>query len=95
MRAGASIETIVDFIPKEGADVTFDKGKLTLNYTPTDVNVDWENVNQSPVEFVPGNIEIIVKERPKVEIEYVGEPIYVPPSSNPNYKEPKVLDTKG
>ena len=96
MRAGASIETIIDFLPKSGADVSFDKGTLNINYSPTDINIDWENVNQSPVEFVPGNIEFIVKERPRVEIEYIGEPIYVPPSASPSYVEPpKKLDTKG
>ncbi len=95
MRAGASIETIIDFLPKGNADVSFDKGKLSINYTPTDINIDWENINQSAVEFVPGNIEFIIKERPRVEIEYTGEPIYVPASANPNYKPPKVLDTKG
>lgn len=95
MRAGTSIETVIDFLPKTGADVSFDKGTLNINYSPTDINIDWENINESPVEFVPGNIEIIVKEKPRVEIEYVGDPIYVPPSANPNYKEPKKLDTKG
>ena len=61
----------------------------------TDINIDWENINSSVVEFVPGNIEFIVKEHPRVEIEYVGEPIYVPPSANPAYVAPKKLNTKG
>ena len=95
MRAGATIETAIDFLPKGGADVSFDKGTLSINYTPTDINIDWENINSSVVEFVPGNIEFIVKERPRVEIEYLGEPIYVPPSANPAYVAPKKLNTKG
>ena len=95
MRAGATIETAIDFLPKGGADVSFDKGTLSINYTPTDINIDWENINSSVVEFVPGNIEFIVKERPRVEIEFVGEPIYVPPSANPAYVAPKKLNTKG
>ena len=95
MRAGATIETAIDFLPKGGADVSFDKGTLSINYTPTDINIDWENINSSVVEFVPGNIEFIVKEHPRVEIEYVGEPIYVPPSANPAYVAPKKLNTKG
>ena len=72
MRAGATIETAIDFLPKGGADVSFDKGTLSINYTPTDINIDWENINSSVVEFVPGNIEFIVKEHPRVEIEYVA-----------------------
>jgi len=37
-------------------------------------------------EFVPGNIEVIIKEYPRIEITYIGDPIYVPPSADPNYK---------
>lgn len=95
MRAGASIETVMDFLPKEGADIYFDKGTLNISYTPDKLEFDWENINQEVVEFVPGSIEFIVKERPRIEIEYVGDPIYVPASANPNYKAPKKLDTKG
>ena len=69
-------------------DVSFDKGKLSLYYTPSDVNIDWENLMVSPVEFVPGNIEFIIKEKARVEIEYTGGPIYVPASADPNYEPP-------
>ena len=46
------------------------------------------------MEFVPGSVELIVRDRPRVEIEYLGEPIYFPASASPNYKPP-VLDVKG
>ena len=51
-----------------------------------------------PMEFIPGNVELIVRDRPRVEIEYIGGPIYVPPSANPNYEPPyipPVFDQKG
>lgn len=41
--------------------------------------------SQLEFEFVPGSIEFTVKEYPKLTIEYVGDPIYVPPSADPNY----------
>lgn len=93
MRAGASIESVMEFLPKSDADISFDNGKLSINYTPSDMNMDWENLSRTPVEFIPGSIEFIVKERPSIEIEYTGGPIYVPASANPNY-EP-IFDTKG
>ena len=37
--------------------------------------------------YVPGELAINVEQYPKVEIEYVGEPLYVPPSANPSYEE--------
>ncbi len=93
-RAGATVETIMEFLPKEGADITFDAGKLNIEYQMGSQDFDWDVHSQLPMEFIPGNVELIVRDRPRVEIEYVGEPIYVPPSANPNY-EPSPFDIKG
>ena len=93
-RAGATVETIMEFLPKEGADITFDGGKLNIDYQLGEQDIDWDVVQRLPMEFIPGNVEFIVRDRPRVEIEYVGEPIYVPASANPNY-EPPALDVKG
>ncbi len=93
-RAGATIETIMEFLPKEGADITFDGGKLNIDYQMGSQEFDWDIAQRVPMEFVPGSVELIVRDRPRVEIEYVGEPLYVPPSSNPNY-EPPIFETEG
>ena len=93
-RAGATIETIMEFLPKEGADITFDGGKLNIDYKMGSQEIDWDITERLPMEFIPGSVELIVRDRPRVEIEYVGEPIYVPASANPNY-EPPAFETKG
>lgn len=93
-RAGATVETIMEFLPKEGAQVTFDAGKLNIEYQMGDQEFDWDVMPQLPMRFIPGSVELIVRDRPRVEIEYVGDPIYVPPSANPNY-EPPLFDIKG
>ena len=93
-RAGATVQTIMEFLPKTGADVTFDEGKLNIEYHMGEQNIDWNVKPDLPMEFIPGSVELIVRDRPRVEIEYLGDPIYVPPSSNPNY-EPPVFDIKG
>lgn len=36
-------------------------------------------------EFVPASVEFTVSQRPEVRIEYIGTPIYVPPSTDPEY----------
>ncbi len=87
-RAGATVETIMEFLPKEGADITFDKGTLNIEYQMGTQDFDWDLKPELPMEFIPGSVELIVRDRPRVEIEYVGEPLYVPPSSNPNYEPP-------
>ncbi len=93
-RAGATVQTIMEFLPKEGADITFDAGTLNIEYQMGEQDIDWDIHPDSPLEFIPGSVEFIVRDRPCVEIEYVGDPLYVPPSANPNY-EPPILDIKG
>lgn len=93
-RAGATIQTIMEFLPKEGADITFDAGKLNIEYQMGTQDIDWDIHPDSPLEFIPGSVEFIVHDRPRVEIEYVGDPIYVPPSANPNY-EPPFFEVRG
>lgn len=87
-RAGATVSTIMEFLPKGGANITFDEGKLNIEYQMGTQDIDWDIKSQLPMEFIPGSVELIVRDRPRVEIEYVGDPIYVPPSANPNYKPP-------
>lgn len=87
-RAGATVETIMEFLPKEGAEITFDKGTLNIEYQMGTQDFDWNLKPDLPMEFIPGNVEFIIRDKPRVEIEYIGEPLYVPPSSNPNYEPP-------
>ena len=49
------------------------------------LNFDWR-VSQPEFEFTPGDIELSVTQQPDVIIKYIGGPIYVPPSSDPNYE---------
>ena len=88
-RAGATVETIMEFLPKEGADITFDGGKLNIEYQMGSQDFDWDIKSSLPMEFIPGSVELIVRDRPRVEIEYLGGPIYVPPSSDPDYDPPQ------
>ena len=93
-RAGATVETIMEFLPKEGADITFDGGTLNIDYQMGSQDFDWDITQRLPMEFIPGSVEFIVRDRPRVEIEYIGDPIYVPASANPNY-EPPLFEAKG
>jgi len=80
-RAGMSVQTIMEHIPKEGANVTFDGDSLHINYHIEELNIDWANLATVPLQFIPGRVDINITQMPKVIIEYVGEPIYVPASS--------------
>jgi hypothetical protein len=83
--AGKTIQTVMEHIPKTGADVTFDKGELHINYQMKDVDIDWENLKTVPLRFIPGRVEVNITQYPDIVIEYTGRPIYVPPSADPLY----------
>ncbi len=85
-RAARTIEAVTGFLPEEGPDITWSDGKLNINYTADKLKMDWD-ANQPPkFKFTPGSVEFIINQLPKVEIEYLGEPIYFPASANPNYE---------
>lgn len=77
------VETALDFLPKDGPDISWDGGKLSIHYQMDKLDMDWDTTGLENFEFVPGKIEFEVKQLPKVEIEYLGGPIYVPPSADP------------
>lgn len=81
----------LDFLPKGGAQLSWDPGELHVRYEMDKLNFDWKT-GKGDFEFTPGDIEISVAQRPDVIIKYVGGPIYVPPSSEPGY-EAEGVDT--
>ena len=75
----------IEFLPSVPPEITWDPGEMHIRYEMDKLNFDWR-VNQAQFEFTPGDIEISVTQRPDVIIKYVGGPLYVPPSSDPNYE---------
>ncbi len=80
----------ISFIPTTDANISWSGGDIQVQYQMDKLNFDWHMQDMS-FTFVPGDIEISVTQQPDVIIKYVGGPLYVPPSSDPNY-EP--LDVK-
>ena len=80
----------IQFLPEVGPDISWTGGEMSIRYEMDKLNFDWR-MNQMQFTFVPGDIEFKVTQLPDVVIKYIGGPLYVPPSADPNY-EP--LDTK-
>lgn len=74
----------IKFLPTQGPEMDWIPQEMQIKYEMDKLNFDWKT-NQRDFEFTPASIEFSVNERPKVVIEYVGGPIYVPPSADPNY----------
>ncbi len=70
-------------VPAAAAEL--DVGEMSIRYEMDKLNFDWK-FGQSEFEFTPGDIEFTVTQRPEVVIKYIGGPLYVPPSADPNYE---------
>lgn len=75
----------LQFLPKGGVKITWDQGEMNIRYEMDKLNFDWR-MGKGDFKFTPGDIEISVTQMPDVIIKYVGGPLYVPPSADPNYE---------
>ncbi len=73
------------FPPSAGQEINWDAGELCIKFEMDKLNFEWR-INASEFKFTPGDIEISVKQQPEVSIKYIGGPLYVPPSADPNYE---------
>lgn len=81
------VETNVglEFLPKTGVETDWEDGTMQIRYEMDKLNFDWK-IDNGEFQFTPGDIEISVAQQPDVIIKYIGGPIYVPPSADPNYE---------
>ena len=75
----------ITFLPTTGPDISWDGGEMSIRYEMDKLNFDWR-MEQMSFTFVPGDIEFTMTQRPDVIIKYVGGPVYVPPSADPDYE---------
>ena len=74
----------IAFTPNVRPEFNWSDPEITIEYELDKLNFEWKVMNGN-FEFIPGDIEILVTQQPDVVIEYVGKPLYVPPSSEPEY----------
>lgn len=75
----------IEFVPSAPVEIDWDPGEMNIRFEMDKLNFDWR-INPTKFEFIPGDIEISVTQRPDVVIKYIGGPLYVPPSADPDYK---------
>ena len=75
----------IEFLPTVGADLNWDAGDMQIRFEMDKLNFDWR-MNHPSFEFTPGDIQVSVTQQPDIQIKYVGGPLYVPPSADPNYE---------
>lgn len=85
-----SLESNIGFIPSVPANIRWEAPQLSMRYQADRLQFDWRT-SRPQVEFVPADVIFHVKEYPRLEIDYIGKPLYVPPSASPDY-EPAAID---
>ncbi|WP_077612081.1 DUF6470 family protein [Clostridium sp. Marseille-P2415] len=70
----------LQFLPTTGPDIEWSDPDLTIKYQMDKLSFDLK-VAKGDYEFIPGNVELSITQMPDVKIEYIGKPIYVPPSA--------------
>ncbi len=74
----------LDFTPDKPPEISWEKGNLEIRYQMDKLSFDWR-ISGGDFNFTPGDIEFTVTQRPDILIRYIGGPIYVPPSADPDY----------
>ena len=88
-KASRSIESVLQSLPKsKNSAVSYSDGTLSINYQISNAAAVDTSADIPEFEFIPGSIEFIIKQMPKLDIEYLGDPIYFPRSADPNYEPP-------
>ena len=77
-------ESYTAFLPSTGPNISWLPNQLNKNYQAGELSFDWQTA-RNVLEYVPGHFHMEVLQYPKVQIEYLGEPNYVPKSADPNY----------
>jgi hypothetical protein len=72
------------FLPKGGAELSWSPAELYMENDPGDTQFDW-NITDNAMNFIPGSVRMKILEYAQVNIEYLGGPMYVPPSADPDY----------
>jgi len=75
----------IRWLPEHPINMDWVPGDLHMEYQMDQMDFDWQT-NRENFEFIPANIEFTITQHPHVVIEYVGDPIYVPLSADPNYQ---------
>lgn len=81
-------ETALAFLPSARTEMYAEGGTISFDYSMDKLTFDWNTQSRLQLEFEPGSIDFTIAQYPDLIIEYLGSPIYAPPSANPDYEPP-------
>ena len=80
------------FVPTTGPNIQWEAPEFNIEYEMDKLNFS-ARIGKGDFEFIPGSIELQIEQMPDIRIEYVGKPLYVPPSAAERF-EGKQLDVQ-
>lgn len=90
-QSNRSIDSMANQVNYENS---IEMGSMQLSIPMSALPGGMPAVDNLKTEFLPPDLEMVVTQRADVIIKYVGGPIYVPPSSDPNYNPPIGFEQK-
>ena len=84
-RLSSNDSSQVAYIPVTNTgEIKWEPNSMQLEFQS--MQVDLEKL-QKQFKFVPSQVRFEIEQYPSIQIEYLGDPQYVPPSANPNFVE--------
>ena len=80
-------ELFTAFLPSGGADISWLPGSLHTSYESGEISLDWQ-VHDNSMHYIPGSVKMRITQQADVDVKYLGTPMYIPPSADPDYEEP-------
>lgn len=80
--------SVTVFLPSGGAELSWEPPHVQVDVDAGSLHYDWNEMKQER-NYIPGSVRVKVVEPGSVEIEYLGGPMYIPPSADPDYEEEK------
>ena len=86
---GRGIENVMESIPKFESDSMGYSGSMNIRFDLSQLPNGMPMTNDIDTSFLPPDLELKIVEQAKVIIKYVGGPLYIPKSSDPDYDPPE------
>jgi hypothetical protein len=86
------IDNIIDYLPRISIDAGYEDysiESMQIHFDISQLPGGLPDTDYLDTSFLPPDIEIKVVERPRVIIKYVGGPLYIPKSADPDYVPPE------
>nr|WP_320026579.1 hypothetical protein [uncultured Acetobacterium sp.] len=81
-----SIDSMSGMLPINDKGENYELADMEISFNMGGLPSGMPTANNLDTQFYPPDLELEVTQQPKVIIKYVGGPIYVPKSADPNYK---------